>query len=43
MTHPTSSTGFYNRRYCEVLELKGVPPDATVIVWNTVGLSSSTT
>jgi hypothetical protein len=30
-------TGVYNTRYCEVLELKGLPPDALVTVWNTIG------
>jgi len=33
-----SATGVYNRRYCEILELEGLPPDATVTVWNTAGL-----
>jgi hypothetical protein len=31
--------GIYNTRYCEVLELRGTPPDALVTVWNTIGLS----
>jgi hypothetical protein len=26
-------------RYCEVLELRGTPPHATVTVWNTIGLN----
>jgi hypothetical protein len=33
-----SGTDFYNKRYCEILELKGLPPDGVVTVWNTVGL-----
>jgi hypothetical protein len=35
----TSGTGFYNKRYCEILELEGLPPDATITVWNTAGLN----
>jgi hypothetical protein len=31
--------GIFNTRYCEVLELRGTPPDALVTVWNTIGLS----
>jgi hypothetical protein len=31
--------GLHNARYCEVLELKGALPDATVTVWNTIGLN----
>jgi hypothetical protein len=29
----------FNDRYCELFEMKGVPPAATVTVWNTVGLN----
>jgi hypothetical protein len=29
----------YGERYCEVLELRGTPPDALVTVWNTIGFS----
>jgi hypothetical protein len=29
--------GVYNTRYCEVLELKGLPPNGLVTVWNTIG------
>ena len=29
----------HDARYCEVLELKGAPPSAQVVVWNTIGLS----
>jgi hypothetical protein len=28
----------HDARYCEILELKGVPPTARAIVWNTIGL-----
>ncbi len=35
----TTSTDIYNTRYCEVLELKGLPPTAQVTVWNTIGFS----
>ncbi len=31
--------GLHNARYCEILELKGALPDATVTVWNTIGLN----
>jgi hypothetical protein len=34
------ATGIYNTRYCEVLELRGLPPDALVTVWNTIGFSN---
>jgi hypothetical protein len=30
--------GLHDARYCEVLELKGLPPTAQVVVWNTIGL-----
>jgi hypothetical protein len=33
------STGMHNDRYCEIFELKGVPPVSTVDVWNTIGLN----
>ncbi len=32
--------GVRNARYCEVLELHGLPPTAEVSVWNTIGLNS---
>ena len=32
-----AATGLYDQRYCEILELKGLPPDAIVTVWNTSG------
>jgi hypothetical protein len=31
--------GIHDARYCEILELKGAPPGATVTVWNTIGLN----
>jgi|GEM_PF-756918 len=33
-------SGLRDARYCEVLELKGLPPTATVTVWNTIGLNA---
>lgn len=32
------ATGLHDARYCEILELKGAPPDARVLVWNTIKL-----
>ena len=32
-------TGLHDARYCEILELNGVPPSARVTVWNTIGLN----
>jgi hypothetical protein len=32
-------SGIHDARYCEILELKGSPPDAKVVVWNTLGLN----
>ena len=32
-------SGLHDARYCEVIELKGVPPTATATVWNTIGLN----
>ena len=34
-----SGTSFHDARYCEILELRGAPPHATVTVWNTIGLN----
>ena len=31
--------GLHDARYCEIIELKGAPPDATAVVWNTIGLN----
>ena len=33
------SAGLHDARYCEIIELKGAPPDATAVVWNTIGLN----
>ena len=32
-------SGLHDARYCEIIELKGVPPTSTATVWNTVGLN----
>jgi len=34
-----SLAGLHDARYCEIIELKGAPPDATATVWNTIGLN----
>src|SRR6187551_888647 len=34
-----TATGLHDERYCEILELKGAPPNATAVVWNTIGLN----
>jgi hypothetical protein len=31
--------GLHDARYCELFEVKGTPPTATVTVWNTIGLN----
>jgi hypothetical protein len=31
--------GLHDARYCEIIALKGAPPDATAVVWNTIGLN----
>jgi hypothetical protein len=31
--------GLHDARYCEIIELKGSPPDAHAVVWNTIGLN----
>jgi hypothetical protein len=31
--------GLHDARYCEIIELRGAPPDATAVVWNTIGLN----
>ena len=37
-TAPAASvSGLHNARYCEIIELRGSPPDATAKVWNTIG------
>ncbi len=30
----------HNARYCEIIEVKGTPPDVVVTVWNTIKLNS---
>ena len=35
----TLGHGLHDARYCEILALKGAPPDATAVVWNTIGLN----
>jgi hypothetical protein len=32
-----SASGLHDARYCEILELRGLPPTATATVWNTIG------
>ncbi len=34
---PRAVTGLHDARYCEIIELKGVPPTAVATVWNTIG------
>lgn len=33
------ASGLYDARYCEIIELKGAPPNAVATVWNTIGLN----
>jgi hypothetical protein len=35
-----SVSGLHDARYCEIFEVKGAPPTATVTVWNTIGFSA---
>lgn len=35
----SSGTELHNARYCEILDLKKLPPDGKVVVWNTIGLN----
>jgi hypothetical protein len=35
-----SLDGLHDARYCEIIELKGAPPNATAVIWNTIGLNS---
>jgi hypothetical protein len=39
LAKPVAGDDLHNARYCEILELKGSPPDATVLVWNTIGFN----
>ena len=32
-------SGLHDARYCEIIALEGAPPDATAVVWNTIGLN----
>ena len=32
-------SGIHDARYCEILELRGTPPKAKIVVWNTLGLN----
>src|SRR5256885_3913680 len=34
-----SGSHLHDARYCEILVLRGAPPNATVTVWNTIGLN----
>jgi hypothetical protein len=34
-----SLDGLHDARYCEIIELKGTPPNASATVWNTIGLN----
>jgi hypothetical protein len=36
---PLQGSGLHDARYCEIIELRGAPPAATVTVWNTIGLN----
>jgi hypothetical protein len=36
---PVAGDDLHNARYCEILELRGAPPDAQVTVWNTIGFN----
>ena len=36
---PVAGDQLHNARYCEILELRGSPPDAVVRVWNTIGFN----
>jgi hypothetical protein len=31
--------GLHDARYCEIIELKGAPPNGSATVWNTIGLN----
>jgi hypothetical protein len=31
--------GLHDARYCEIIALRGAPPKATAVVWNTIGLN----
>ena len=33
------AAGLYDARYCEIIVLRGAPPKATAVIWNTIGLN----
>lgn len=35
----SAGVDMHDARYCEILELKSLPPDAKVVIWNTIGLN----
>ncbi len=37
--HAASLGGLHDARYCEIIALKGGPPNGKAIVWNTIGLN----
>lgn len=36
---PRELAGLHDARYCEIIELKGLPPKGVATVWNTIGLN----
>jgi hypothetical protein len=36
---PRQATGLHDARYCEIIVLRGAPPSATAVIWNTIGLN----
>ena len=38
-TQPSEAKHLHNARYCEIIEVKGTPPDVVVTVWNTIKLN----
>jgi hypothetical protein len=38
-SRPTEAKHLHNARYCEIIEVKGTPPDVVVTVWNTIKLN----
>jgi hypothetical protein len=36
---PRVADGLHDARYCEIIEVKGLPPDAQAVVWNTIKLN----
>ena len=33
------ASGLHDARYCEIIELKGAPPRARAVVWNSIKLN----